>query len=159
MLLYTYVQQQRDSTMSKWFYHGTTLEGYHAIQKAGFIMPRSGKTYTNQIFLCDNDAYARRVTFIKHAQEQGEVIVVYKIHKNNLRRKLLKDGSKHISNMLSFGDKTWCYSAPIDISSDTVLVGAAPYFINLPHGVSIVRDGSSTGLSLSQAAAKEYLGI
>ena len=39
-------------------------------------MPRTGKTYTNQIFLCDNDAYARRVTFIKHAQEQGDVIVV-----------------------------------------------------------------------------------
>jgi hypothetical protein len=144
--------------MSKYFYHGTTLAGYHAIQKSGFIMPQTGKTYTNQIFLCDNDAYARRVTFIKHAQEQGEVIVVYKIHKNNLRRKLLTDGSKHISKMLSFGDATWCYPQPIDISSDTVLVAAAPYHLNLPEGVSIVRDGTSTGLSFSQSAAKEYLG-
>lgn len=144
--------------MSKYYYHGTTLAGYHAIQKTGFIMPRTGKTYTNQIFLCDNDAYARRVTFIKHAQEQGDVIVVYKIHKNNLRRKLLKDGSKHISNMLSFGDPTWCYPEPIDVSSDTILVGAAPYYLNLPEGVSIVRDGTSTGLSFSQSAAKEYLG-
>lgn len=142
--------------MSKYYYHGTTLAGYHAIQKAGFILPQSGKTYTNQVFLCDNDAYARRVTFIKHAQEQGEVIVVYKIHKNNLRKKLLKDGSRHISNMLSLGDPTWCYSEPIDVTSDTVLVGAAPYYLNLPEGVSIVRDGSSTGLSFSQQASEEY---
>jgi hypothetical protein len=144
--------------MSKWYYHGTTLEGHNQIQKSGFIMPRTGKTYTNQIFLCDNDAYARRVTFIKHAREQGEIIVVYKIHKNNLRRKLLKDGSKHISKMLSFGDPTWCYPEPIDIGSDTVLVGAAPYYLNLPEGVSIVRDGSSTGFSFTKEAAQEYLG-
>ena len=144
--------------MSKYYYHGTTLAGYHTIQKTGFIMPRTGKTYTNQIFLCDNDAYARRVTFIKHAQEQGDVIVVYKIHKNNLRKKLLKDGSKHISNMLSFGEPTWCYPEPIDVSSETVLVGAAPYYLNLPQGVSIVRDGTSTGLGFSKQAAKEYFG-
>ena len=142
--------------MSKYYYHGTTLAGYHAIQKCGYIMPQSGKTYTNQVFLCENDAYARRVTFIKHAQQQGEVIVVYKIHKNNLRKKLLKDGSRHISRMLSLDNPTWCYPEPIDVTSDTVLVGAAPYYLNLPEGVSIVRDGSSTGLSFSQQAAEEY---
>jgi hypothetical protein len=142
--------------MSKWFYHGTTLEGYHAIQKAGFIMPRSGKTYTDQIFLADNDAYARRITFIKHAQHQNETIVVYKIHRDVLRRKLLKDGSKHISNMLSFGDKTWCYPEPIDISHDLVLVGAAPYYLNLPEGVSIIRDGKSTGFSFTKEAADQF---
>jgi hypothetical protein len=60
--------------------------------------------------------------------------------------------------MLSFGDPTWCYPEPIDISSDTVLVGAAPYYLNLPEGVSIVRDGSSTGLGFSAKAAKEFLG-
>ena len=142
--------------MTKWFYHGTTWEGYKQIQKTGFIMPSSGNTYTNQIFLADNDAYARRVTFIKHAQEQGEVIVVYKIHRNCLRRKLLRDGSRHISEMLSFGDKTYCYPEPIDITDERVLVGAAPYRLNLPEGVSIVRDGSSTGLSFTPEAYALY---
>jgi hypothetical protein len=142
--------------MSKYYYHGTTLAGHDAIQKTGYIMPQSGRTYTNQIFLCDNDKYARRVTFIKHAQKQGEIIVVYKIHKNNLRKKLLKDGSRHISKMLSFGEPTWCYSEPIDISSDTILVGAAPYYLNLPEGVSIGREGSSTGLIFTAEAAEQF---
>jgi len=142
--------------MSKYYYHGTTLAGHHAIQKTGYIMPQSGKTYTNQVFLCDNDKYARRVTFIKHAQQQGDVIVVYKIHKNNLRKKLLRDGSRHISTMLSFGEPTWCYSQPIDIAGDTVWVGAAPYFLNLPEGVSIARDGPSTGLIFTAEAAQEF---
>jgi len=142
--------------MTKWFYHGTTLEGYKAIQTDGFIRPQSGKTYQNKIFLADNDHYARRITFIKHAKEQGETIVVFKIHRDALRRKLLTDGSRHISNMLSFGEKTWCYSEPIDISHDKVLVAAAPFVLNLPEGVSIVRDGHSTGLSFTSEAKKLY---
>lgn len=144
--------------MNKWFYHGTTLAGYNEIQKTGFILPRTGKTYTNQIFLADNDAFARRVTFIKHAQEQGETIVVYKISRECLRRKLIKDGSRHISNMLSFGDKTYCYPEPINVMDDRILVGMAPYFLNLPDGVSIVRDGSSTGLSFTPEAQALYIG-
>jgi hypothetical protein len=39
-----------------------------------------------------------------------------------------------------------------------VLVGAAPYYLNLPQGVSIVRDGTSTGLVFNPNAAKEFLG-
>ena len=144
--------------MSKWYYHGTTLEGYRQIQRDGFIMPRSGNTYTNKIFLAESDSYARRVTFIKHAQAQGETIVVFKIHKNHLRKKALTSGEKHISNMLSLGEKTWAYSEPIDIASDLVLVGAAPYVLNLPEGVSIHRDGPSTGLSFTPEAAKTWLG-
>lgn len=143
--------------MPKYFYHGTTLEGYRAIQADGFIRPQSGNTYTNQVFLSGNDAYARRVTFIKHSQQQGETIVVFKIPKYVLKKKFLSDGSKHISNMLSFGDKTWCYSQPIKIT-DEILVGAAPYTLNLPEGVSIQRDGKKTGLSFTKEAA-EYWGI
>lgn len=142
--------------MTKYYYHGTTLAGYHAIQRTGFILPQSGKTYTNQVFLCDNDRYARRVTFLKHAQQQGDTIVVYKIHKNNLRKKLLTDGSRHISPMLSFGEPTWCYPEPIDVMSDTVMVGVAPYFLNLPEGVSIGRDGPSTGLIFTAEAAVRF---
>jgi hypothetical protein len=142
--------------MTKWYYHGTTLAGYQAIQQAGSIQPQSGRTYQNQVFLAESDQYARRVTFLKHAQQQGEVIVVYKIHRNNLKRKLLKDGSRHISNMLSFGEPTWCYPEPIDVFSDTVMVGAAPYYLNLPEGVRIGRDGTSTGLIFTPEAAEQY---
>jgi hypothetical protein len=142
--------------MTKWFYHGTTLEGHKAIQSTGLILPRSGRTYKDQIFLADNDHYARRVTFIKHAQEQGEVIVVYKIHRDALRRKLLRDGSKHISYNLSWGDSTWCYPEPIDIAHPKVLVAAAPFYLNLPEGVSIVRDGPSTGFSFTKEAAERF---
>ena len=141
--------------MPKFFYHGTTLEGYRAIQQDGFIRPQTGNTYTNQIFLAGNDRYARRVTFIKHAQHQGDTIAVFKIPKHLLKKKFLSDGSKHISNMLSLGDKTWCYSQPIEITED-ILVGADPYFLDLPPGVSIHRDGKSTGLSFSEEAAKEW---
>ena len=143
--------------MAKWFYHGTTLEGYRAIQRDGFIRPQCGNTYQGKIFLAENDSYARRVTFIKHAKVQGEVIVVYKIHRDALRKKLLTDGSKHISNVLSLGDKTWCYPEPIDINSDKVLVGAAPYVLNLPEGVSIVRDGKSTGFSFTPDAYAKFV--
>jgi len=142
--------------MTKWYYHGTTLKGHHAIQRTGFIMPQSGKTYQNKIFLADNDAYARRITFIKHAEHQGETIVVYKIHKNVLKRKLIADGSKHISNMISFGDKTLAYAEPIDINQSRVLVDAAPYYLKLPAGVSIFRDGSSTGFTFTPEAAAIY---
>jgi hypothetical protein len=145
--------------MTKWFYHGTTLKGYEAIQKSGFILPSSGNTYKNQIFLCDNDQYARRVTFIKHAQAQGEVIVVYKIHRDCLKRKLIKDGSRHISSMLSFDDKTYCYPEPIDISHDKVLVGAAPYYLNLPEGVRIVREGKATGFAFDNDEIAEKYGV
>ena len=58
--------------------------------------------------------------------------------------------------MLSFGEPTWCYSQSIDVSSDTVLVGAAPYYLNLPDGVSIVRDGTSTGLAFTKEKAQEF---
>lgn len=141
--------------MPKYFYHGTTLEGYRAIQADGFIRPQTGNTYTNKVFLAGNDAYARRVTFIKHAQTQGETIVVFKIPKYVLKKKFLSDGSKHISNMLSFGDKTWCYSQPIEITND-ILVWTEPYFLNLPEGVSIERDGNTTGISFSKEAALEW---
>ena len=82
--------------------------------------------------------------------------MVYRIHRDNLRRKLLTDGSRHISNMLSFGEPTWCYPEPIDVTSDTVLVGAAPYYLNLPEGVSIVRTGSSTGMAFTPERAQEF---
>jgi len=142
--------------MSKWFYHGTTLEGYRKIQSDGFIMPQSGNTYKDKIFLADTDAYARRVTFIKHAQNQGDTIVVYKIHRDVLRRKLLADGSRHISNMLSLGDKTWTYPEPISVFDNKVLVGSAPYFLNLPEGVRIARDGAATGLAFTPEAARQF---
>lgn len=142
--------------MSKWYYHGTTVEGYKQIQKDGFIMPRTGNTYKDKIFLADNDAFARRVTFIKHAQTQGETIVCIKIHRDVLRKKLITDGSKHISKMLSFGDKTYCYSEPIPLYHEKVFVGSAPYVLNLPEGVSIVRNGKSTGLSFTKEAADKF---
>lgn len=142
--------------MPRFFYHGTTQKGYEEIQKTGAIQPQSGNTYTDKIFLSGNDTYARRVTFIKHAQEQGDVIVVYKIPSYKLKKKYLTDGSKHISPMLSFGDKTWCYSKPISVKDDEILVGSAPFFLNLPEGISIYRDGKTTGFTFTEEAAKHF---
>lgn len=144
--------------MPKYFYHGTTLEGYRAIQRDGEIRPSTGNTYTGKIFLAGNDEYARRVTFIKHAKQQGETVVVYKIPSYVLKKKFLTSGDKHISKSLSFGDKTWCYSQSIKITDD-ILVGSAPYTLNLPNGVSIMREeNGSTGLSFTKEAA-EYFNI
>jgi len=36
------------------------------------------------------------------------------------------------------------------------LVGSAPYFLNLPEGVSIGRDGPSTGLIFTADAAERF---
>lgn len=143
--------------MPKYFYHGTTLAGYRAIQEDGYIRPSTGNTYKNKIFLAGNDAYARRVTFIKHAQAQGETIVVYKIPKYLLKKNNLSDGSAHISNQLSLGDKTWCYNKSIKLTDD-IMVGSEPYFLNLPEGVSIHRDGKKTGFSFTKEAAIKWLG-
>jgi hypothetical protein len=143
--------------MPKFFYHGTTQEGYDEIMRDGFIEPRSGRTYTDKVFLCGNDSYARRVTFLKHAQQQGETIVVFKIPKYCLKKKYIKDGSKHISDSVSFGCKTWTYCQSIEITDD-ILVGAASYTMNLPQGVEIVRDSKgSTGFSFTKEAAEQYL--
>jgi hypothetical protein len=135
--------------MPKFFYHGTTYKAYEDIQKSGAIEPQSGNTYTDKIFLSGNDEYARRVTFVKHAQEQGDIIVVYKIPSYKLKKKYLSDGGKHISSMLSFDDKTWCYSKPISIKDNDVLVGAAPYFLNLPEGVNIYRNDINANVSVN----------
>jgi len=142
--------------MPNHYYHGTTVEGYNAIMRDGCIRPQTGNTYQNKIFLAGNDQYARRVTFIKHAKQQGETIVVFKIPKYLLKKKYITDGSKHTSITLSFGDKTYCYSQPIEIIDD-ILVGHAPYTMNLPEGVEIVRVGKSTGLSFTKEAAQNWL--
>jgi hypothetical protein len=139
--------------MTKWFYHGTTMDAYKLIQKDGFIRPMSGNTYQSKIFLSDNDMDARRMAFIKHAQQQGEMIVVFKIHRDALRRKLITNGEKHTA--MSAG-KVYCYSQPIDISHEKVFVAAVPFTLNLPEGVSIVRDGHKTGLSFTPKAAEKF---
>lgn len=143
--------------MPSHYYHGTTVEGYNAIMRDGYIRPQNGNTYENKIFLAGNDKYARRVTFIKHAKHQGETIVVFKIPKYLLKKKYITDGSKHTSNMLSWGDKTYCYSQPIQITDD-ILVGSAPFTLNLPEGVNIFRDGKSTGFTFTKEAAIKYFG-
>jgi hypothetical protein len=142
--------------MPRYFYHGTTKQGYDAIMRDGYIRPSSGCTYTNKVFLAGNDQYARRITFLKHAQAQGETIVVFKIPRHCLKKKFLADGSKHVSRQFSFGDKTWTYNQPIEITDD-ILVAGASYTLNLPEGVSILRDSSgSTGLSFTHEAAEKF---
>jgi hypothetical protein len=161
LLLYLYADKtathrEISNFMPSHYYHGTTVEGYNAIMRDGYIRPQSGNTYQNKIFLAGNDKYARRVTFIKHAKQQGETIVVFKIPKYLLKKKYISDGSKHISYNLSFGDKTYCYSQPIEITDD-ILVGSAPFTLNLPEGVDIVRVGKSTGISFTKEAAEQFL--
>jgi hypothetical protein len=141
--------------MTKWYYHATTMERAKQIEKCGYIKPASGKTYKDKIFLSDNEKDARLIAFMKHATYQGEVIAVFKIHRNALRRKLIGKGDKHTSINV-WGD---CYTYPelIDINHPQVFVGAAPYTLNLPEGVNLIRDGSSTGLSFdNDEIAREY---
>jgi hypothetical protein len=142
--------------MPRYFYHGTTKQGYEAIQKAGYIMPQSGDTYTDKVFLAGNDSYARKITFLKHAEYQGQEIVVYRIPKYVLKKKFLGDGSKHISNMLTLGDKTWTYSKPIQLTNE-IDVASAPYYLHLPEGVSIAREGKGTGFAFTKEAAEKWL--
>ena len=126
--------------LPKYLYHGTTLERAREIDRLGYIDVASGVTYKNLIFLADNDSYARRVTFIKHAEQQGDVIAVYRIHRSALKRSLVGNGDKHVSPSLSFGDTTYTYPERIAVHQEAVRVGAAPYTLRLPEGVSIVRD-------------------
>lgn len=142
--------------MPGYFYHGTTVENYKAIMRDGFIKPQSGNTYKNKIFLANNDLYARRVAFIKHATVQGENIVVFKIPKFCLKKKYLSDGSRHTAMSWHSRDKTWSYGLPIEITND-ILVGMAPYTLNLPEGASIVREGHSTAIVMDEDDALAFL--
>lgn len=143
--------------LPKYLYHGTTLERAQKIDVDGYIEPGSGRTYENLVFFADNDSYARRVAFIKHGKQQGETIVVYRIHRSAFTRSLVGNGDKHISKSLSFGDTTYTYPERIAVHQEAVRVGSAPYTLNLPQGVSIMRDSKgSTGLSFTEQAAKEF---
>ena len=143
--------------MPRFFYHGTTRQGYEAIQKDGFIKPSTGNTYESQIFLTNNEQFALRVTHIKHASYNGEELFLYKLPKYLLKKKYLTRGDKHISNMISLGEKTWCYSEPISIDHPDVLVSDPfPFVLNLPEGVSIHREGKGTGFSFTPEAAEKY---
>jgi hypothetical protein len=139
--------------MPKFFYHGTTKENYESIQRDGYIQPGSGNTYNNVVFLAGNDIDARIITFLKHAKHQGEEIVVYKIPKYVLKKQFLSSGDKHTAFT---NNKTWKYSKPIPI--DKTWVASIPTNINLPEGVTIMRDGSATGFSVTPEAARQ-LGI
>jgi len=142
--------------MPKYYYHGTTVAGHEAIQKSGCIKTSSGNTYTNKVFLAGNDAYAKRITYLKHSKLPVETVVVYKIPKYLLKKKLLGDGSKHVSKNITFGDKTFTYDADIPLHDD-IWIASQQYYLNLPEGVSIVRDGAATGLSFSKEAEEKYL--
>jgi hypothetical protein len=132
------------------------MERHQQIQQDGYIKPSTGNTYADKVFLSDNDRDARLVAFIKHAKTQGETIVVYKIHRDALRRKLITNGSSHTA--MNIHGKTYCYADRIDITHPRVFVGSAPYTLNLPEGVEIVRDGKTTGLSFSGSAFEQYFG-
>lgn len=140
--------------MPGYYYHGTTVEGYKAIMRDGYIKPQDGNTYKGKIFLANNDLFARRVTFIKHAQVQGETLVVFKIPKYCLKKRYLNDGSRHTS-LMDPGDRTYTYSQPIPITDD-VLWGATPFTLRLPEGVSIIREGKKTGLVFTPEAAERF---
>ena len=58
--------------------------------------------------------------------------------------------------MLTLGDKTWTYSKPIQLT-DEIDVASAPYYMNLPEGVSIAREGKGTGFAFTKEAAEQWL--
>lgn len=139
----------------KWFYHGTTLENYTKIQADGFLDPTkgNGNLYKNTLFLTNSDKFARLMTAFKHADYNGQEIVVYKIPGSILDKSCLTTAEGHFnsglasdSNMLSFK-----YTKAIPI--DKTFVGKSPVKLNLPEGVGIVRDGTKTGLSITPEAA------
>jgi hypothetical protein len=143
----------------KWFYHGTTLENYAKIQADGFLDPTkgNGNLYKNTLFLTNSDKFARVMTAFKHAKYNGQEIVVYKIPGHILDKSCLTTAEGHFSqglatdpNMVSFK-----YTKPISI--DDTFVAKAPVNLNLPEGVSIVRDGTKTGLSFTPEAAEQWL--
>jgi hypothetical protein len=140
--------------MPGYYYHCTTVAGYNAIISDGYIRPQDGNTYKGKIFLANNDQFARRVTFIKHAQFEQQTLVVFKIPKYCLKQRYLSDGSRH-TGLNAPGDRTYTYSQPIAITDD-VLMAAEPYALCLPEGVSIARDGKKTGLAFTPEAAKRF---
>lgn len=135
--------------MPRFFYHATTMENYHSIMDSGFIKPSSGNTYTNQIFLAQNDYDARVSVWLRHLTVKHEKVAIFKIPKYCLKKAWITRGDNHTG--LCKGP-VYKYPKPIQIT-DEIWTGFANVNINLPEGVSIMRQENGTaGFSLTEEA-------
>jgi len=135
--------------MPRFFYHATTMENHKSIMDSGYIKPSSGNTYTNQIFLAQNDRDARLSVWLRHLNFQNEQVAVFKIPKYCLKKAFITRGDNHTG--LCNGP-VYKYSRPIKIDNE-IYTGFVNVNINLPEGVSIARnpDGRA-GFSFTQEA-------
>ena len=135
--------------MPRFFYHATTMKNYNSIMESGYIKPSSGNTYTNTIFLAQNDYDARVTVWLRHLKVRNEKVAIFKIPKYFLKKALITRGDNHTG--LCKGP-VYKYPKPIEIT-DEIWTGFVNVNIDLPEGVSIMRQENGTaGFSFTQEA-------
>ena len=93
------------------------------------------------------------MTAFKHADYNGQEIVVYKIPGSILDKSCLTTAEGHFNSGLASDPNMLSFKYTKAIPIDKTFVGKSPVKLNLPEGVGIVRDGTKTGLSITPEAA------
>lgn len=138
--------------MPRFYYHATTMKNYKSIMDSGYIKPSSGNTYTNQIFLAQNDRDARMTVWLRHLNFQNEQVAIFKIPKYCLKKAFIARGDNHTG--LCDGP-VYKYSRPIKIDKE-IYTGFVNVDITLPEGIEIFRDeNGSAGFTVSLEACKK----